>query len=207
MIADLPAVNVLVRVRRDGEPEVHRSRVESIAEPQLLIAAPELSPTRPRPVNGDRLSLQRSTLRGACTLLVLFESHESARVPVWRVSPYGELQLTQRRRYARASAAGPVSLLGMRARTPATGSLVDVSEGGLRCRMPTGSAEVNELVHVNLQLDGEALELPGEVLLVQDASRDYDEVVVVFDADGATAEGLRRYVFARQRHERRMGRA
>lgn len=42
---------------------------------------------------------------------------------------------------------------------------------------------------------------------MQDASRDYDEVVVVFDADGATAEGPRRYVFARQRHERRMGRA
>lgn len=207
MSLDLPAVNTLVRVRCSRDGEVHRSRVEALGGPDLLVAAPHGKDDPALPYPNDRLIVAWGTVRGKCSLPVRFGGVETSRILVWRVTPDGEIELEQRRRSVRASATGKVTVVaGAGLVAPLTGPVVDVSETGLRCLLPRGLAGPGMPVDVRLDLGEESLEMGGEVLRVTSGSNEHDEVVVLLTPAPAQADHIRRFVYARQRHERRMGR-
>ena len=208
MRSDLPGVNTLIRVQCTRDGQLHRSRVEALDGDGLLIAAPHAAGDPALPYVGDDLVLQWGSARGRCALPVRFERLEGARVLVWRLTARGVVQLTQRREYARASTQGTVTLVpATDAAAPVTGSVVDISEGGLRCLLPAGQVMTGVPVEVGLDLDDEAVpDVSGEVLRVDASSKEHDEVVLVLVPTAQQADAIRRHVYARQRHERRMGR-
>lgn len=207
MRPDLPAVNTLVRVRCSRDGEVHRSRIEALDDHDLLIAAPHAEDDPHLPYANDALVVSWGSARGRCSLRVCFGGLEKSRVLMWRLAPDGEVELEQRRHSVRVSAPGKVTVVaGAGVIAPKTGSILDVSETGVRCLLPRGFAAAGMPVEVQLEFDEEAITIGGEVLRVSPGSNEHDEVVVVLTPAPAQADRLRRFVYARQRHERRMGR-
>ena len=207
MSPTLPELNALLLVTCPRDGGLHRTRVESLDAPDLLIAAPHGNADPALPYAGDALTLQWGNARGQCLLPVRFAGLEVSRVLVWRLRAAGEVELAQRRRYARSSAVGKVTLLAEGAE-PVVGAAVDISEGGVRCRLPAGRTVAAVGVEVRLDLDGGVdLALPGEVLRVYPGGDGFDEAIVVFLADDRQSDRIRRYVYARQRLERAAERA
>ncbi len=167
MRPDLPAVNTLVRVRCSHDGEVHRSRIEALDDPTLLIAAPHAADDPKLPHANDGLVVSWGTVRGRCSLPVRFGGVETSRILVWRMVPDGEIELEQRRRSVRAAATGKVTIIaGAGVVAPKTGPILDVSETGLRCLLPRGFARAGMPVDVHLELDDETNTMGGEVLRV-----------------------------------------
>jgi c-di-GMP-binding flagellar brake protein YcgR len=202
---DLPPVNSLVDVWCPAEEDLYRSRLESVDNGDLLVAAP-LVGRRTLPTAGDGFDVQWAAARGALSLPVRFRSAESDRVPVWRLAPNGPARLVQRRQYARATANGTVLIRPARPDLTDTvlAAVVDVSEGGVRCRVVEHSIRTGEEVEVHLDLDNELFVLAGRVLRLTADPPGHEEAVIVFQAPERHADRIRRYVFNRQLHERRM---
>ncbi len=176
---------------------------------ELLVAAPHDGVDDELPEPGAKLELHWGTVRGACMLPVVFEGLRPGRVPMWRLKTNGDLKTVQRRRYARASATGKITLHSPRGLTGVGwGSVLDVGERGVRCLVSAGIACAGDPVDVILDLDEDGtLELQGSILRVHNDVGGYDQVVVTFEAGEREAERIRQYVLMRHRHERRVGRA
>jgi c-di-GMP-binding flagellar brake protein YcgR len=212
---DLPAVNSLCRVILDDAVE-RPSRVESDDEGLLTLAAPwHAAALAPGP--GELLAVRWSTLRGISevTATVVAVDREDA-VPLWRVAPQGEVRVLQRRRFVRADAAVPATVapvLDGQAGPMTMTTLVNLSEGGARCRVDglsglvdAGLAADGE-VELRMSLDAELLLVVGIVIrIIPDVpwtARDCGELVLAFEASEQTADKIRRFVMHQQLLARR----
>lgn len=129
----------------------------------------------------------------------------------WILEVGGDLQITQDRQFVRGAGGEPITLVRLDPEPddetepvrppaePVTGVVVDLSERGVRARFDGLEVEAEDVVTLELTLDGTEVSLAGTVLRLFPGERGVPpEVVVVFDTEEATATMLRRYVLQSQ---------
>lgn len=199
----MPEVNALVRIALGPDAPVLPSRVESIEGADLLLAAPSLLGDIDGPRPQAEVSLHWTAARGVCSLPVEFVGAERSRIKLWRVRLAGSVQLIQRRRFARVTTGGALSLVGGMD-TVRVGALLDLSEGGVRCRIAPGAFAAHEPVEVRISVDGQTMNLVGTVERTAPPVGGYEEVIVTFPEDHPAAATMRRFVLQEQARLRRL---
>ena len=134
---DWPPLNGLLWLRLPCCGAEHPSRVEDYADHDLVIAAPAAPHTRPiaPPRNGDGFFLGWVYGTGALERPVTLVEHREGAIPTWRVRSIGDAIEVQRRNYVRADVEMDVVLHLLEGGAPTNAVTLDVSEGGLRCRI------------------------------------------------------------------------
>jgi hypothetical protein len=219
----LPPLNSLVRVVL-ADTEERPSRVEAADGGLLTVAAP-WHPAALAPAPGEALAVRWASVRGIheiAAILVAVERENA--LALWRVQTEGEVRILQRRRFVRVDAIAPVTVVPMNADAdctnqpqPVLGTIVNLSEGGARCRVEgltalaaAGLAEDGE-VEVRISLGAVVIRVVGIVVrVIPDAPwtpKDAAEVVVSFEAPDHAADLIRRFVLTQQVLARRATRA
>lgn len=203
-LIELPAVGSLVEiVLADGR--VQPVRAVETAGFRVTVAATALAGGVVPPSLGDRLTLRWASRRGRCAAPCVVRGVHPELFATWTVEARGSVEIEQRRRFARAPGQGPVHLgpdepdVGL----VLVGDLVDISEGGVRCRVGAGGVDPEQPVFLRLLLDDRLVTLRGAVVrLIEHGPAGGLDVAVSFQADPAQAQVIRRYVLARQLAER-----
>lgn len=211
-----PTVNALVTVQvlEDGTGE-RASRIEDADGCTLTVAAPERPGALVAGLPEGEVMVRWTGIRGVHELPAQVVEERRGVPRLWVLRPSGEVRVAQRRRFARAQVSVDVSLVARDA-APApvlTARSVDLSEGGVRCRLTTAPPPPGSRVTAHLTLDGTVVRLAGRVLkgLVVElpgqpgspAARREHEVVVEFDEDERAADVVRKFVFRQQLLARR----
>jgi hypothetical protein len=136
----------------------------------------------------------------------IMAAHVEGTLRLWSLAVTGQPSREQRRRFVRAAATGPVSLrpaAGDRTGV-VTGSLVDVSEGAVRCTVAAGAADGflagRHEVIAEFRFGTVDFAVPGSVEFLRPTAHpaELEELVVVFDEPVADADALRKQLFAQQ---------
>lgn len=202
---DLPPVNSLVYVAV-SEEITYRSRVEDAAEDTLTVAAPIGAGDLDVPPIGSEVAVFWAGTRTRYILPVRMIGITRECPARWAVQAVGAPRTHTRRRFVRGGGNRPAKLIksGEAHANPLDGVIADISEAGLRCRVPGGDVTVGDRVHVRMTLDEEAIDLIGTVYTVrQDTEQGGWDVVIIYDLPEATAQRIRRYVYAWELAERR----
>ncbi len=194
--AESLAVNSLVSLRIGEDGLEHPSRVEDLVADTVVVAAPlgvnsELFARSERVVGLSWVS-PRGRYAQQCHVV----EHIWSRPRLWRLRPFGEAELMQRRRYVRARAAVDVFLVLPEVVVPGVG--IDISEGGVRlCTTWCSFDDVIETT-VQMAIGGEVIAVPGRIVRTSVRDHGQAEVVVAFDAGRREADVIRRFVFELQ---------
>lgn len=193
----LPSPGAHVRVSLPGHHAGLRSSVHEIAGDELVIAAPVEPPgVAPLPLGGE-LSLSWTSDRGLHRLGVQLRQRLT-RPPRWRVGVLAPPQREQRRAGYRVPVMSSVDVrldgTWRRAR------LVDLSEGGLRCLLASGTDVAERSpCRVRLDLVRRGLELSALVVRVREGIDAMVDIGVQFvEVPAALSDELRRYLFDAQ---------
>lgn len=184
---------VVVRVGR-GAGREFASRVEDVDDDVLIVSMP-LGANSALLASGSReVDVAWLSPRGRYEQHCRLEPGGTNRQ--WRLRPLEPAALIQRRRYVRVRASVDVTI-DLAGQT-ITGSTIDVSEGGFRVRLPR--CELPQLQHtvVRAALGGADVAISGYVVRSTDSDLDETEAVIAFDAEGADAEAVRRFIMHRQ---------
>jgi c-di-GMP-binding flagellar brake protein YcgR len=184
---------VVVRVGR-GAGREFASRVEDVDDDVLVVSMP-LGASSALLASGSReVDVAWLSPRGRYEQHCRLEPGGTNRQ--WRLRPLEPAALIQRRRYVRVRASVDVTI-DLAGQT-ITGSTIDVSEGGFRVRLPR--CELPQLQHtvVRAALGGADVAISGYVVRSTDSDLDETEAVIAFDAEGADAEAVRRFIMHRQ---------
>lgn len=196
----LPEVNDLVRVCVDGDPHGQPSRVEDVSGPSLLLAAPSYAGDLVTTRVGMAALVRWTGARGLFEVdVALDEVRRHDTVAVWQVHATSAVRVLQRRRYARVRADVPMVFVP-RADTPpevVDGAGIDLSEGGLRARVPAGAIAEAARLQARFALDDQAVSVLGSVIKVTPQGRQ-SEIVVIFEEPVADEAVIRRWVLRQQ---------
>jgi hypothetical protein len=114
------------------------------------------------------------------------------------LTPLGEAERVQRRRHVRARLSVPVVFTDLEG-VPWKGVTLDVSESGLRCRLPKRAAVTpGQAGMASFALGREQFLVAGEVLWSGVGDETTHEIGMCFVQPGAQADEIRRAVFAFQ---------
>jgi len=193
---DLLSLNALVVLRIGESDSEYASRIEDLDEQTVVVAAPAgasaaLLASGIREVHLSWIS-SRGRYEQRCELA------ESIAGPLkrWRLRPVGQALLIQRRRYVRVRAAVAVLIALPDEILPAT--TVDISEGGLRLRMPRREFSEITPIAVHMSRGGGDVEVYGYLLRSFPAPDGQTEAVIAFEAEDRGTDAIRRYVFQMQ---------
>ncbi|RKS75603.1 PilZ domain-containing protein [Motilibacter peucedani] len=200
----LPELNTLVRVALGEGAPVLPSRVEGVEGDDLLLAAPSYVGDVVGPRVGSTVSVHWTSARGVCSVPVEFVAAERSGIKLWRVRLNGGVEFSQRRRYARVTTGGPLSLAADDLETVRVGWMLDLSEGGVRARIAPGAFSSDEPVEVRLTVEGELVTLVGSVVRTAPPVGGFEEVTVSFPDDHHAADLVRRFVLQEQVRLRRL---
>lgn len=201
-----PVLNSLVEIYFPGEERGLPSRVEDISEDHLDLSAPPL-PVTMSMEPGQELALFWRDKRGMFKVESRFIGTLANPHRLWRVEVISRAEKFQRRRFARAETMlnVEISFVDRDPEVTIQARAVDISEGGLRCRIPERMAmDSGEIVQVSVFTEGSAKEVMGTILR-KDRVNELSEFVVVLVEPVAeeVATAFRREVFRAQRQERR----
>ncbi|WP_432834584.1 PilZ domain-containing protein [Dactylosporangium sp. CA-092794] len=200
----LPAINTLVDVvLMDGE--AYQSRVEDADGKRLTVAAPFGVNSADVPEVGSIMELAWVAGDRRHAVDVRLAELTRERPPRWSLEAVGSIRLQTRRNYVRGGGGEEVEVtLGGVAYQ---GKVVDLSEGGVRCRMEDDRFDRDDRVDVRVQLDTGALALRGIVLFVR---RDHEnatyDVIITYETNEIMGRAIRGYVLRREMEERRRNR-
>lgn len=222
----------------DGEAaEDVRTRVEDVIErsaghkTRYVIAAPRYSGDVELPEQGTPCTLEWPGPYGIWILPVTFVDEQMIRegLRAWTVEVLGQPRQAERRSFVRVawdlaltlqslSAAEVRQLLSSRdgratlvtegGGGPLPGRSVNISEGGIRCLVPSPALALGVGVMVGVEISGEDFHLPGRVQWVRPTgchgAKEFD-LAVAFDDPGRCGDRLRPLLFAEQLRLRRAG--
>lgn len=205
-----PNVNDPV-VLRDHADREYPSRVEDLGEGLLVVARPHDLPADETFGRGTQLNVVWADADGVVTLLPtrIMAAHVEGSLQLWSLAVTGPAVREQRRRFVRVAATGPVTFRSAADETEVvTGSLVDVSEGAVRCTVRAGAADGfmgdrNQVI-AEFRFGTVDFAAPGRVEFLRPTTHpaELEELVVVFDEQ--VADALRKQVFAQQVRTLRM---
>lgn len=211
---DLPSFNQSVTLRDTAIDQEFTSRVDSVEDDGTLILARPLTFTGEAEFGvGYHCDVWWSADGGMQVVPVeVVENRTEGSVRLWVTRATGPVRREQRRNYVRVPMGTPMTLTHKGGELKKA-LLVDVSEAGLRVRVPVEEAEQlkpDQGVKVGFSVDGTGFMLEGRVLrfIPQEPEHEDEEkkvnVVVVFTIPDRTASELRRAVFAEQIRQRQM---
>jgi len=195
----LPGLRQRVHVRLGRWAVSLPSIVEDVAEPDILLGAPLDLAEGQEPTGGERLLLMWEDQAGPHTLPCSFAAVVPRELPQWRVQPDGLAKGEQKRRHVRAATEGVAHVVRDQALHGA--QLLDVSEGGLRCRLNDVDAVVGvgDLITAGFRAGLRELDLRGRVVQVHLEVGEARVLAVQFiDLTSSQSDELRRHVFAEQ---------
>ena len=198
----LPTLRQRVHVRLGRWAVSLPSIVEDVAE-DIVLAAPLDLAEGQEPVAGERMLVMWEDVTGPHTLPCSFTAVVPRELPQWRVQPDGLARGEQKRRHVRAATDGLAHVVRDQAMHQAR--LLDVSEGGLRCRLEDAAAVVGvgDVVSCSFKAGLKELDLRGRVLQVHlDVGEPRVLAVQFLDLTGNQSDELRRHVFAEQARTR-----
>jgi hypothetical protein len=213
-------VNLLVRLLGpDGasDPTGAASRIEGIAAPApgRPVAFRVVAPSYP----GDLIDPDPDTLwlltwvseRGRWELPVRRADADGPGPRCWWLTPAGSIRRNQRRSFYRAACTGAVAVDVLADPFPTVlGRTLDLSEGGLRCLLPTTGLEAGTSVVTKLSFDGLRGAFEGVVRRSVRPVRAvrvagwHREVAIAFDNPEAHGDALRQFVVRQQLRQRRL---
>lgn len=134
-----------------------------------------------------------------------------ATLPRWQVDIASEPRAVNRRRFMRGGGGEPIRITDI---NPAggpdiliTGTVVDLSEGGVRCQVPELRQGPGDTARMSISFDDRAVEMVG---IVQDLREPRQgegvDAVLVYGLPEGTAQLIRRYLFRRELEGRRAAR-
>lgn len=185
-----------------------RLRVADVHDGLLSVSAPIAAgvPT-PDPDHTLLLVFVRNRVRHVIPVRLLgVTDGQSAR---WTLGPVGAPEPRTRRRFVRGGGGEPVHLWQPGGGEPLVreGTVLDLSEGGLRGRVPATSFAEGESLQVRAWLGDDLVVTAGHVLAVRpQAGSRWFEVIVEYDLPEQLARRLRRYLLAWEVAERRRDR-
>lgn len=205
----LPEVGVIVDLWAPDGGSRRRTRVEHVEGARLWLVAPLRPAGEVWPLDaGSELEVTWVTDRGLRTAFGRLAEVEESEIPVWVVEAH-RVEQTQRRQAYRLDVAVPVALTA--ADTTVQGTTRDVSETGLRARVPRSLAvaEGDEFA-LELTLDPDTtLRSTARVMRVDtpddpELARTEREVGLrLVDLEIEEVETLRRFVLEEQLRRRR----
>jgi hypothetical protein len=201
----LPDLNALVDIILEDGQAFH-SRVEDTDGKRLTVGAPFGIHAHDVPKTGGVLEL--AWLAEDRRMVVTVKLRSTNREPPrWELEIAGNARLQTRRHYVRGGGGEKVELAKSSGDTFA-GWAIDVSEGGVRCRLPEERVTRDERVQVRLSLDTEDLTLDGTVRFVRphDETEGFD-VIITYQTTEAIGQRIRGYIMRREMEERRRLRA
>lgn len=211
----LPDFGQPVTLRDTSIDQEFSSRVDSIEDDGTLVLARPLTFTGDAEFGvGYRCDVVWSTDGGIKALPVeVTENRTEGSVRLWVARVLGSPRREQRRNFVRVPLATPMTVT-FRGNTLGKAILVDVSEAGLRCRIPAEECKGLDRdygVQVGFNVDGTGFMLEGRVLRLIPYDGDTPEgesakmdVIVTFTIPDRTAAELRRSIFAEQIRQRQM---
>jgi c-di-GMP-binding flagellar brake protein YcgR len=200
-VTTLPAINALVDVvLTDGE--AYQSRVEDITGKRLTVAAPFGVNGADMPDVGTAMELAWVTGDRRQAVDVRLAELSREQPPRWSLEAIGSIRLQTRRNYVRGGGGEGVEVtLGG---TAYAGRVVDLSEGGVRCRMLEDKFDRDDRVDLRVALEDETIALRGTVLFVR---RDHEnatyDVIITYETSELVGRAIRGYVLRREMEERR----
>jgi hypothetical protein len=174
----LPAINTPVTLRLAGDEASYAIRFKGIEDGSLIVKAPMLVGDGIAELSEALFELEWSSERGLLKVPVSYIGDYHDEGTLWQLEICGPITTSQRRRFVRAPLSIPVQLFvdavlkagvpDLRNATSLDGTLLDLSEAGVRMVVPRGSPHVDLLargapIHVQMTLAGESLLLPGSV--------------------------------------------
>jgi len=191
-------VNAQVALELPGHEDLVASRVEDVQGVRLWLARPSEAGAEP---SRSSLTLRWTTDEGLWRLPIAYEELVTEPVPQWQVRAAGQAERTQRRDGFRVPIMGAVTIrLGQ---VTWTARIVDLSEGGVRCRLPLDApARPGREVGVGLDLVQRGLEVPGEVVRHHEQGDALDVGLRLDPPSEAVRETLRRFLLAEQIRQR-----
>jgi len=200
-----PRVNELVTLIDPGDQE-YRSRVEDVGDESLVVARPLdlLADHRLEP--GTELLVSWAAPNGIAVLPVrLVADGTDGLVAIWTLTPTRDGWIEQRRRYVRVPASGPLQLRlrgADQAVEALSGTLVDLSEGALRCAVDLSMADAldTDLVSASFHFGDQQFDIPARIVFRRPVAppTQVTQLVVLFDEPVREADQLRRQIFAQQ---------
>lgn len=193
---------IVLRVAADRE---YRSRVVDLGVGLLVVAQAYDQPSELTPVSGSELTVVWTApdgiARGLPTRMLNTSGDGADRR--WSLAVTGPAQIELRRRTPRVIVHGPVAVrpaTGAEDSDPVIGSLVDLSEHGVRFRVGVGEADTFLAgatdVIAEFALENTEFAIPGRAEFLRASSKptELEELVVVFDEPVTDAEALREYI-------------
>ncbi|GAA2618861.1 hypothetical protein GCM10010399_57380 [Dactylosporangium fulvum] len=203
-MTSLPAINTLVDVvLMDGE--AYQSRVEDVTDKRLTVAAPFGVNTADMPKVGTSLELAwvAGDRRHAIDVRLTALSNEQP--PRWSLEAIGSIRLQTRRNYVRGGGGEPVEVT--MGGTAYAGRVIDLSEGGIRCRMLEDKFDRDDRVELRIALEDQTIPLNGTVLFVRrDHKNGTFDVIITYETTELVGRAIRGYVLRREMEERRRSR-
>jgi hypothetical protein len=202
----LPAINALVDIALiDGSS--YPSRVEDLDldSGAYMVGAPFGIPIEDVPEIGAIVELAWLHDDSRLTAPAKLEAITRGRPRLWQVRIAGDAKRQTRRAFVRGGGGELVDLLSVDGSTaPDSGRVIDLSEGGVRCRTRIGDFARDQRVTVELRLDADLVQIGGRVLFVRRnvETADFD-VVVEYETSETVGRLIRSYVLRRQMKERR----
>jgi c-di-GMP-binding flagellar brake protein YcgR len=200
-MADLPKINSLVRIEmREGQ--YIPSRVEAVDGNLYTVGRPSYSGDLEVADPGTEMAMIWFSERGVYGVPARLVTQHRDRIPVWQIEITGEVELKQRRKFVRVPFVAPVTLaVGKDAENAVEGTLVDLSEGGIRCVLRSAVRE--DIVAVTIDDDESPITVSGWIVRVTPQADGSQHVVVVFDPSPGDADRIRRLVMREQLRLRR----
>lgn len=199
----LPGLRERVHVRLGRWAVSLPSIVEDLDGTDIVLGAPLDLTEGQEPAAGERMLLLWEDQAGPHTLPCSFGAVVPRELPQWRVQPDGLAKGEQKRRHVRAATDGAAKVL--RDQELHDAHLLDVSEGGLRCRLDSADAvvAVGDLVSCTFKVGLHELDLRARVLQVHLEPGEPRILAVSFvDLTTHQADELRGHVFAEQARAR-----
>ncbi|RNM12486.1 PilZ domain-containing protein [Nocardioides pocheonensis] len=195
-------------VLRDPEGREHPSTVRDLGNGLLVVAQPRDVPADEVIGTGADVTVTWADADGVVMVLPtrILAVHSDGPVARWSLAVTGPAYTQQRRRSERTAASGPVAIrtVGGEQSHVVNGSLVDVSEGGVRCAVAAGAADrilmgPQEVV-AEFRLGTVDFAVPGRVEFLRPTANParLEDLVVVFDEPVSDVGALRKEVFALQ---------
>lgn len=201
-MADLPAINTLLHVLIEADnPEQETSfpsRVEDLEGTIVTVAAPIGPDAVAAPAAGTRMQVYWTGAGTRFKVRAAMESKVSGGLPRWRIRALGEPSRDTRRRFVRGGTGSVLVTPACRPGVgPFRGGIVDLSEGGVRCRLLDCDLLEGEPVDLRLTLDQDEIVCPARVHRVYPNQPDEDlsgQVIIVYELLEREARLIRQHV-------------
>jgi c-di-GMP-binding flagellar brake protein YcgR len=209
-MADLPEVNSLLYITVKDELN-HRSRVEDRDGALLTVAAPIGAGDVEIPEDGSELTVFWTGTRARYVLPVRMMGRTRGHPARWHLLALTDPIRKTRRRFVRGGGGGPIELVPKtveirerRAADAVRGQVIDISEGGVRCRVAQADLVPGDPVVVRVQLGDCSLQILGRITSQRpEPDQPGVDVIVTYHPSEADAQVIRRYVFQWEIAERR----